>query len=235
MLFSVVAIGNLFVDYYTFSIRSILFSVFVFTIFTLVFRLLTHFILDSYRSYGGNIKNIAIIGYDKMGKTFYNTIKNNPHLGLRSNGIFFYKSKSVIKNVPENGSINKFYNNYEQYNEVFISTKIPLKTQKEIIDFCDRNLIPVKLLPELVNYEFKNFFIKKLYNIPVIEVNQLPLDIWYNQVIKRFFDIVFSLFVLTFFVSWMYVVFGMIIKLQSRGPIIFSQRRHGLGGKVFCC
>ena len=47
-----------------------------------------------------------------------------------------------------------------QYDEVFISTKIPLKTQKEIIDFCDRNLISVKLLPELVNYEFKNFFIK---------------------------------------------------------------------------
>ena len=77
ILFSVLAIGNLFVDYYTFSIRSILFSVFFFTISILFFRVLTHFILDSYRSYGGNIKNIAIIGYDKMGKTFYNTIKNS--------------------------------------------------------------------------------------------------------------------------------------------------------------
>ena len=60
--------------------------------------------------------------------------------------------------------------------------KLPFNCPKEIIDFCDKNLISVKLLPELVNYEFKNFFIKKLYNIPVIEVNQLPLDIWYNQV-----------------------------------------------------
>ena len=235
MLFSVVAIGNLFVDYYTFSIRSILFSVFIFTTLVLFFRVLIHFILDRYRSYGGNIKKIAIIGFDKMGVSFYKTIQSNPHLGLRSNGIFFYKSKYLNKNVPKNGSINKFYNNYKQYDEVFISTKIPLKTQKEIIDFCDRNLISVKLLAELANYEFKNFFIKKLYNIPVIEVNQLPLDFWYNQLIKRFFDIVFSLFVLTFFVSWMYVVFGIIIKLQSRGPIIFSQRRHGLGGKVFNC
>ena len=235
ILFSVVAIGNLFVDYYTFSIKSILFSVFVFAIFIIIFRVSTHFILDRYRSYGGNIKNIAIIGYDKMGKTFYNTIKNNPHLGLRSDGIFFYQSKNVNKIVPENGSINKFYNNYKEYNEVFISTKIPLKTQKEIIDFCDRNLISVKLLPELANYEFKNFFIKKLYNIPVIEVNQLPLDIWYNQLIKRSFDIVFSLFVLTFFVSWMYIIFGIIIKLQSKGSIIFVQRRDGFGGKVFNC
>ena len=235
ILFSSVAIGNLFVDYFTFSIKSILFSVFVFTISILFFRVLTHFILDCYRSYGGNIKNIAIIGYDKMGKTFFNTIRDNPHLGLRSNGIFFYKSRNLSKNVPENGSINKFYNNYDQYDEVYISTKIPMRTQKEIIDFCDRNLISVKLLPELVNYEFKNFFIKKLYNIPFIEVNQLPLDIWYNQLIKRVFDIVFSIFVLTFFVSWMYIIFGIIIKLQSKGPIIFVQRRHGLSGKVFNC
>ena len=235
ILFSVVAMGNLFVDYYTFSIRSIFFALLIFTFSIIFFRILTHFILDSYRSYGGNIKNIAIIGYDKMGKTFYNTIKNNPHLGLRSNGIFFYKSKYLNKNVPENGSVNKFYNNYVQYDEVFISTKIPLKTQKEIIDFCDRNLISVKLLPELANYEFKNFFIKKLYNIPVIEVNQLPLDLWYNKVFKRVFDIIFSLFVITFFLPWMYLIFGIIIKIQSDGPILFLQRRHGLGGRVFNC
>ena len=92
ILFSSVAIGNLFVDYFTFSIKSILFSVFVFTISILFFRVLTHFILYCYRSYGGNIKNIAIIGYDKMGKSFYKTIKNNPHLGLRSNGIYFFKA-----------------------------------------------------------------------------------------------------------------------------------------------
>ena len=235
ILFSFVAIANLFIDYYPLSIKSILFSVFVFTILILFFRVLTHFILDSYRSYGGNIKNIAIIGYDKMGKTFYNTIKNNPHLGLRSNGIFFYKSMQLDKNVPENGYINKFYNNYEQYDEVFISAKIPMRTQKEIIDFCDRNLISVKLLPDLVNYEFKNFFIKKLYNIPIIEVNQLPLDIWYNKILKRLFDIIFSFFVLTLFVSWMYIIFGIIIKTQSRGPVLFKQRRHGIGGSIFYC
>ncbi len=235
ILFSVVAIGNLLVDYYTFSIRSILLSVFIFTCFIIFFRVLTHFILDSYRSYGGNIKKIAIIGFDKTGISFYKTIQSNPHLGLRSNGIYFFKSKKLNDKVPDKGSINKFYKYANEYDEVFISSKIPIRNQKEIIDFCDRNLISVKLLPELVNYEFKNFFIKKLYDIPVIEVNQLPLDIWYNQLIKRSFDIVFSLFVLTFFVSWMYVVFGMIIKLQSRGPIIFSQKRHGLGGKVFYC
>ncbi len=236
ILFSVVSIANLFVDYYPFTIKSIFFALSIFTISILVFRILIHFILDSYRSYGGNIKKIAIIGYDKMGWAFYKTINNNNHLGLRSNGIYQFKKKKIKDNdIPIVGSIQNFYNEYNNYDEIFISTKTPIEIQKDIINFCDKNLIPVKLLPELANYEFKNFFIKKLYNIPVIEVNQLPLDIWYNKMVKRTFDILFSFFVLIFFVSWMYIIFGLIIKFQSKGPILFIQKRNGLGGKVFYC
>ena len=237
ILFSVVAIGNLFVDYYTFSIKSIFFALSIFTTSIITFRMLTHFILDSYRSYGGNITNVAIFGYDKMGKNFYKTLKQNPHLGYRSNGIFSHKPKKgkINSDIPNLGSFNTFYNNYTQFQEIFISIKIPFNNQKDLIDFCDKKFIAVKLLPELANYEFKNFFIKKFYNIPVIDVNLLPLDLWYNQLLKRIFDILFSLFTLTFFVSWMYLIFGLIIKFQSKGPIIFKQRRHGLGGKVFDC
>ena len=236
ILFSFVAIANLFIDYYPFSIKSIFFSLIIFIISILIFRVLTHYILDRYRSYGGNIKKIAIIGYDKMGRAFYNTIINNNHLGLRSNGIYHINNKKYgLSDIPIIGSIDSFYDEYSKYDEIFISTKIPLKLQKELTDFCDKNLISVKLLPELVNYEFKNFFIKKLYNIPVIEVNQLPLDIWYNKSLKRLFDVIFSLFVLVFFVSWMYLIFGLIIKIQSSGPILFKQRRHGAGGNIFYC
>ena len=237
ILFSVVAIGNLFVNYYTFSIKSIFLALFIFTFSILTFRILVHFILDRYRSYGGNITNVAIFGYDKMGKNFYKTIIQNPHLGYRTNGIFSLnpKKNQINNDIPNLGSFDFFFKNFEQFQEVFISTKIPFDLQQVLIDFCDKKFIAVKLLPELVNYEFKNFFIKKLYNVPVIDVNQLPLDLWYNQLLKRIFDIVFSLFVLTFFVSWMYIIFGFIIKFQSKGPILFIQKRHGLGGKVFEC
>jgi len=236
ILFSFVAIGNLFVDYYTFSIKSIFFALTIFTFSILIFRVLTHFILDSYRSYGGNITNVAIFGYDKMGKNFYKTLKNYPHLGYRSNGIFSFKTKKgKISDIPNLGSLNIFYKNHNQFQEIFISAKVPFSIQKDLIEFCDKKFIPVKLLPELVNYEFKNFFIKKLYNVPVIDINMLPLDLWYNKLLKRIFDVLFSLFILIFFVSWMYIIFGIIIKFQSKGPVLFVQRRHGLGGNVFKC
>jgi len=236
ILFSAVAIGNLFVNYYAFSIKSIFFALSIFTSSVVTFRILTHFILDSYRSYGGNITNVAIFGYDKMGKNFFKTLRQYPHLGYRSNGIYSLKQKSSKDNdIPNLGTFDNFYKTYNQFQEIYISSKIPIKHQQKLIDFCDKNFVSVKLLPELVNYEFKNFFIKKLYNIPVIDINQLPLDIWYNKILKRLFDIIFSLFVLIFFVSWMYLLFGLIIKLKSKGPILFVQNRHGLEGKVFTC
>ena len=236
ILFSVVAIGNLFVNNSPFSIKSIFFALSIFTSSILSFRILTHFILDRYRSYGGNITNVAIFGYDKMGKNFFKTIKQNPHLGYRSNGIFSYKlKKNKINDIPNLGTFDNFYKSYSQFQEIYMSSKIPIKNQQKLIDFCDKNFVPVKLLPELVNYEYKNFFIKKFYNIPVIDINMLPLDMWYNKILKRIFDIIFSLLVLTFFVSWMYVIFGIIIKTQSRGPVLFKQRRHGIGGSIFYC
>ena len=236
ILFSFVAIANLFIDYYPFSIKSIFFALSIFTCSITLFRILTHFILDSYRSYGGNIKKIAIIGNDKMGRTFYKTINHNHHLGLRTNGIYRVDNKKYQdQTIPLIGSIQNFYDQFHEYDEIFISCKIPFKAQKELIEFCDKKFIPVKLLPELVNYEFKNFFIKKLYNIPVIDINLLPLDLWYNKILKRLFDIIFSILVLIFFISWMYLIFGLIIKLQSRGPILFTQKRHGIGDKIFYC
>ena len=236
ILFSFVAIGNLFVEYYRFSIKSIFFALAIFTFSILFFRVITHFILDTYRYYGGNITIVAIFGYDKMGKNFYRTIKQYPHLGYRSKGIYSFKTrKDKMSDIPNLGSPTFFYKNHSMFHEIFISSKIPYSIQKDLIDFCDKNLISVKLLPELANYEFKIFFIKKLYDIPVTEVNQLPLNHWYNRLLKRFFDIVFSFFVLLFFVSWMYIIFGIIIKIQSKGPIIFKQRRIGLGEEVFYC
>ena len=72
------------------------------------------------------------------------------------------------------------------------------------------------------------FYFKKKINIK-------PLDNIFNIVLKRGFDIVFSSFIIVFFLSWMYPLFALIIKLQSRGPVIYNQLREGKDGVHFMC
>ena len=234
VLLALISFGNLFFNVYEFAIINLITAILIFTISVLLYRLMVHGLLDNYRTYGGNIKNIAIIGYDKKGINLYNTILKNPHLGYRSKGVFYKKSKNKY-DIPYMGKISDFLNQIENYTEAYISDEIPNKVKKEIIQECDLNLVKVRILPELVNYEFKNFFISKLIDIPVIEVNELPLDKWYNRLMKRIFDIVISSFVIVFILSWLIPLFGIIIKLQSKGPILFTQSRNGENGIPFKC
>lgn len=62
-----------------------------------------------------------------------------------------------------------------------------------------------------------------------------PLSSLGKRRIKRCFDIVVSLlFVCTLF-PILFIVIGIIIKLNSKGPIIFKQERNGKNGNVFKC
>ena len=67
------------------------------------------------------------------------------------------------------------------------------------------------------------------------KIKNKPLNNIFNAVLKRAFDIVFSGFIIIFFLSWMYPLFALIIKLQSRGPVIYKQLREGKDGVHFMC
>lgn len=54
----------------------------------------------------------------------------------------------------------------------------------------------------------------------------------YKKVLKRFFDIVFALIILIA-ASPILLITAIAVKLDSRGPIIFKQKRLGKGGKIF--
>lgn len=67
------------------------------------------------------------------------------------------------------------------------------------------------------------------------KVEVMPLSRASNLLVKRVFDIVVSaLFLVTLF-PLIFVVVGLLIKLTSKGSIIFRQRRNGLNGAEFWC
>lgn len=57
----------------------------------------------------------------------------------------------------------------------------------------------------------------------------------YQNLGKRGFDLCFSVLVILFILSWMIPLVGMLIKLGSRGPVFFIQKRTGFQGNWFNC
>ena len=54
-------------------------------------------------------------------------------------------------------------------------------------------------------------------------------------VAKRCFDIVTSMMIIVLVLSWLLPILMLLIKIDSRGPVFFKQKRVGFLGKVFWC
>ena len=78
--------------------------------------------------------------------------------------------------------------------------------------------------------------VQKRPEVTVIRLKSAyPQEERYNRYIKRTFDLIFSCFVLFFILSWLYPLLAILIKLDSRGPVIFKQHRSGRDNKSFWC
>jgi putative colanic acid biosynthesis UDP-glucose lipid carrier transferase len=71
--------------------------------------------------------------------------------------------------------------------------------------------------------------------MPVLKKYNEPLTLLRNQTVKRTFDFIISSFVIVFVLSWMVPLIGLLIKLESKGPIFFRQERSGRDNTSFVC
>src|SRR3954464_2055103 len=62
-----------------------------------------------------------------------------------------------------------------------------------------------------------------------------PLAKSLNQLLKRSFDIVVSLIIIIGILTWLAPLIAIAIKLGSKGPVFFLQKRNKKGGRVFTC
>jgi len=233
-----VAILNMLFFNLQFQFITITIAIAIFYFLNLSYKLFVNFILGRYRAYGGNIMRCMIIGMNSHGLDLYNEILKYPEFGYRASGIFGFKKHPSKKNVdfPYLGKLKDMSSDiYKDFDVMFFSEKLPIKIQSFLLAKADEYNLKANVIPELVDHDVNNFFIKKIESVPYININKLPLDGLLNQFLKRSFDIVFSVLSIVFFLSWMVPLFGILIKLSSKGPIFFIQKREGYKGTYFNC
>ena len=209
------------VDY---SRKYLFYTYLIFTISILCWRSIWHYFIRYYRSKGYNYRNVLIIGEDSLSESLIAYIRENTYLGYR-----------VVDVVSANGikSLDERCRKFEADVLFCCLPNLNDNQIRDIIDYAESNLLKVNLFSQFSKLMSYNLSIQQLGNIPVINVNTIPLDLAVNRFIKRTFDIVFSLIVFILILSWLIPIVGLLIKLESKGPLFFKQDRHGRDNNLF--
>lgn len=231
------SIFNLLFFGFQFNLSTILIAATLFYLSMLLYRFTVDTILEKYRATGGNILKCLVIGHNSHGTELYKEILKYPELGYRCNGVYsFKKATNITGSVPHLGYFCDLdIDEVSGFDRIFFSQKLKTKNQKIIIAIADSLNIKVSSIPELAFYDYKNFFISKISTVPYVSINDLPLDNLFNITLKRVFDIIFSILIIVFILSWMIPLFGLIIKTGTKGPVFFVQKREGYRGGFFGC
>jgi Undecaprenyl-phosphate glucose phosphotransferase len=101
----------------------------------------------------------------------------------------------------------------------------------DILSELKDSTVDVKIVPDLYQFITVGGSIEDFEGLPLISVQESPLD-GFGQIYKRIFDITFSLLALLILSPFMMLI-ALLIKLTSKGPIFYSQERMSVDGTCF--
>ena len=201
---------------------------------TFSLKILIFFSLKWYRNLGRNFRKVVVIGIDDSSKKIITLFNKNKTLG--------YKYLGCFSNKIYNDKIGSIEDSFQfiidnSVDEIYCSLKeLNSNTVSKIRSFSNSNNINLKLIPDSGKLYSKDQSIE-FYDdtLVVLNVKKLPFEFNENYIIKRVFDFFLAVFVCLFIMSWLIPILWVLIKIESKGPAIFSQKREGIDGEQFIC
>jgi len=211
--------------------QTLVFLLYTFIIISL-FKLTLFYALQSYRlGFGGNFRKTIIIGNDESVSELKEFFINQKELGYENRRTFKFNHPSDL-NLEEcfdfilTRNIDEVYCSANELDESQISL---------LITFCENNFKILKFISKrggLLSKKLKT----DTYGLSTVQsLREMPLSNDFNTILKRTFDIVFSLVIIIFLLSWITPIIGLIVKIESRGPVFFKQTRNGIKFREFTC
>lgn len=195
-----------------------------------VWRVFIMVALKKYRRSGYNFRNVIIVGQDEASTELESFFKKHPEHGYRLIKIF--DEQYTTDNLIAIESFCKENNIDELYCSM---TELSAENLSRLTQFCQNNLIRIRFVPRAQGFNYKKLQVHSYDLLPVISLRPTPLDSFYNRLLKRCLDLLISLSVIILILSWLFPLLSLLIKLSSKGPIVFMQKRSGLNNRNFWC
>ncbi len=182
-------------------------------------------------------KNALIIGFNEKAKEVMNQIKQHPALGLDVaafipvNGSKVFDEYEGVKVVDSIDNLTNDIDNYNAKEVVIALEKDERDSLVEIIAKCETKNVGLKIVPDLYEILSGQAKTSQIYGIPLIDIMPQLMPEWEKR-LKRLIDVLVSFVILLITLPFTLIT-AAAIKLDSVGPVFFTQERCGIDGKIF--
>ncbi|OQA16720.1 MAG: UDP-glucose:undecaprenyl-phosphate glucose-1-phosphate transferase [bacterium ADurb.Bin363] len=243
-IFKAVTLGVLFLGVSVFLFKLLFVSraiIILFWIISLLFlsleRISLRYTLRFYRRKGFNFRMILIAGTGRRAKEFLRIINENKDWGFKIIGFITPTKNFVGKNIMGYPVLGTFDDAHKIISQrvvdmlVLVPSMKHFKDMSELIKICEIEGIDTYVLPNFLGLSFAEIKLENLQGIPMLLFHTTPHNQW-KLLTKRAIDIIISSLALIL-LSPLFLIISILIKLDSRGPVFFSQIRAGLNGRKF--
>ena len=202
---------------------------------TVISRYCLRRMADQMRSRGMDHRSAVIVGGGRDARRIARGFAAQPWTGIEIRGWFSTPaSHKYLDDVPLLGALDRLADYVETHriDQVWIS--LPMSAEAEIQDVLKRlahSTADIKLVPDLFGLQLLNHSVEQVAGVPVISLRSSPLH-GGARVAKAIEDRVLALLILLLIAPGMLAIAAG-VKLTSRGPVFFRQKRHGLNGREF--
>lgn len=220
-LLSKISDNQEFIGYRIESISAISF-IFIFT------KSVLFFALKYIRSKGINHRNIMFLAENPSSEILREIFEKRKDYGYK---ILEYPHPNI-----EIETLKKFWKS-NGIHTIFLPSQgcFSAELEQQIFEEAEYHNVQISLLPNIIKTKFYAYDLGYIEALPVLSPTKFPLEYFTNNIIKRSFDIAFSLLILLSICSWLFPIIAILIKWDSKGNIFFKQKRYGYKNQIFDC
>jgi len=207
----------------------------------LVYRLLLRKTLGALRAKGFNIRAVIIIGDGALAQQVADRLEQHPEMGLIVQGIIgtheqvngLTTHKGTV--VPCLGNLNDLERiaKKNKTDQVWIALPMSeVEKMEQVQSTLSNSSIAIRMVPDIFGFRLLNQSMTEVAGLPVINISTSHMLEGKNRFLKSLEDKILASIILLL-ISPILIILAIIIKLTSKGPILFKQYRTGANGQDF--
>lgn len=204
-------------------------------------RFTFHYIVTTRRRHYSPKHRCILVGSNALLNEVCTTLRNDRVYHYEIVGFFAdHRPEGLLPDIPYLGGYNEMEtwanNHFMEIETVVCCLPIELtNVLQRIMNYCDDHVLRFYNVLQLHKFGRRKMQVGFFGDLPVMYPREMPLSLPGNRVKKRVFDVLFSLIVIIFVLSWVTPIVFIITELTMPGPLFFRQKRTGLENKEFWC